>query len=120
MIQRNFARPRKFIDTLQNNTTGQFNTTTGRRSLFNNTTGDYNVGLGYEVLKNNKTGTGIVATGYRALFSDSVGIVLSAGTLNGVNTPTYSKYGNIAYGTRALYTNTTGQNQTLIQKEKIG
>jgi hypothetical protein len=98
---------------LANNTEGS-NVAVGYQSLKENTTGKYNVGTGTESLMNNKTGTGIVAIGYRALYNDSVGIKLASGNLKDTNTPTYTSYGNIAYGTRALYTNTTGQNNIAI------
>jgi hypothetical protein len=99
---------------LNKNLAGNDNTAIGNHAL-DQTLVSFNTAIGSSALENNTTGVGNVATGYRALSSNTTsGIELSSGTLDGVNTPTYSKYGNIAYGTRALYTNTTGQNNVAI------
>ena len=98
------------------NTTGSYNTAIGRVTLSSNITGSYNIGLGTSALAINTKGHGNIGVGYRSLFnngwfsSDSIGFVLSAGSVRDNNTPLYSKYGNIGIGLRAIYSNKTGNN----------
>ena len=120
------------IDSLRNNTTGQYNVGFGFQTLLNNTTGSFNVGIGSIALSLNTTGSfnvGIgsialalnttgdnnIAIGQEALFNNITGdnnIAIGAETLS-LNT---SGDDNIAIGHQSLYNNTTGGYNTAIGK----
>jgi hypothetical protein len=80
---------------LQQNTTGEYNTATGATALQQNTTGEYNAAIGASAMEFNTTGSFNAAIGAYALV---------------YNTGTY----NTASGAYALNNNTTGSNNIAI------
>jgi hypothetical protein len=80
------------------NTSGSFNTAFGARALQNNTVGFSNIAIGGWALYNNIGGNNLIAIGDSALFNQ------------GANR--FGYYGNIAIGSRALFANTSGTNNT--------
>jgi predicted Fe-Mo cluster-binding NifX family protein len=79
---------------LQSNTSGQYNTSTGYQSLQSNTSGQYNTAHGNQALQFNTTGQYNIAIGNQALQFNTTGQF------------------NIATGNQALQFNTTGSNNT--------
>ena len=82
------------VNSKRANTTGNFNTGSGKTVLYYNTTGSGNTATGMHVLLSNTTGSGNTATGQNALISNTTG------------------YYNTASGRSALQRNTTGSNNT--------
>ena len=81
-------------NTLQNNTTGTFNTASGFNSLRQNTTGTSNTANGGNALQENTTGQ----------FNTAIGVAALRDNTEGNN--------NTATGVAALRANTTGRNNT--------
>ena len=59
------------ISSLYSNTSGDYNTVSGRRVMFSNTTGSQNTAFGERALQNNITGSGNVAVGFLAGYSET-------------------------------------------------
>ncbi len=103
---------------LSANTTGNFNTATGNGTLLSNTTGSYNLAQGAAALSSNTTGYSNVAVGTNALYNNTVKSNLvavgdSALFNNGVGaTLPFHSFGNTALGSKALFSNTIGDNNT--------
>jgi hypothetical protein len=107
------------LDSLRYNTTGFSNTAHGYAALYSNTTGSPNDAFGFEALQANTVGTDNVALGYQALHSnvgDSAGdgwyntaVGYQALYMNN-DTSGIGIYANnnVAIGTVALHSNTTG------------
>jgi hypothetical protein len=99
------------------NSTGHYNTGVGTHSLFYNN-GSGNVGIGYEALMLNTSGSSNIAIGNGALRrntskSNLVAIGDSALYNNGVGaSQSYEATGNTAIGSKALYSNNTGNGNT--------
>jgi trimeric autotransporter adhesin len=97
-------------DALLNNTSGSFNTALGAEAQSNNTTGSTNVAIGVQSLFTNFTGSNNIAIGYRSLYNaadnNSIRPNIAIGT-NAMHSTT-SGYQNTVIGTEALYSNTTG------------
>ena len=98
------------------NTTGANNTASGSNSLASNTEGDCNTANGNSTLFFNSTGHSNVGVGTNALFyntekSNLVAIGDSALYNNGTDATTvYHAIKNSAFGSKALFSNTTGFN----------
>jgi trimeric autotransporter adhesin len=86
---------------LNNNSTGNNNTATGTNALQNNTTGNSNVAVGINTLKFNTTKNNLVAIGDSALLNNGIGASAAIDAT-----------ANTALGSKALYTNTIGNNNT--------
>jgi hypothetical protein len=112
---------------LQNNTIGHFNTAIGRDALMSNTTGYYNTAIGTSANVASGSLSNTTAIGYGASVSASNTIQLGNASVTNVNTSgnltvngiTVGKGGgnqgsNIAFGTTALTSNTTGGSNTAI------
>jgi hypothetical protein len=110
---------------LRLNTTGGGNTACGWRSLHSNIDGDYNTAIGHQALLFNRRGGRNIAIGYQALYSqsyDNTGIVWSSDNVAVgyqalyANQPTAATNGenNVAVGSYAGDSNTTGYNNTFI------
>ena len=84
------------IQSLYNNTTGNYNTAIGLQSLYNNTTGNYNTALGNRSLNSNINGIENTAVGYFSLNSNNNG------------------FSNTTLGYFSLYANTTGSLNTAL------
>jgi hypothetical protein len=108
---------------LASNTTGYQNTATGQDALYANTTGYYNTASGYSALGFNTVGNYNTADGYEALYSN-VGDSAEDGWFNTAvgckalhtnndtsGTGNYANF-NVAVGSQALYSNTTGSYNT--------
>jgi len=100
-------------NSLDSNTTGDFNVAVGHSSLSANTTGVRNVAVGYGVLDANTTGSYNTAIGHAALDANTTG---AQNTVLG-----YAAFGanttgnlNTALGYAAGLANTTGTNNTFI------
>lgn len=89
------------IYALTSNTTGDNNSAHGRGALFSNKTGHSNVAMGVRALNNNTTHSNLVAIGDSTLYNNGVGAV---GTIEAT--------GNTAIGSKALFSNTTGNANT--------
>jgi hypothetical protein len=102
------------ISSLKANTSGQRNTALGTYSLYSNTEGDANTSLGYAAMYNNQTGYSNVAIGARTLYRGTanhniVAIGDSALRNNGFGaTNVDHATNNTGVGSKALYSNTTG------------
>ena len=94
------------------NTTGAKNTSLGWNTLGANTTGNNCVAIGYEALQSQTTSVRNVAIGSSCLRSvtnsDNVGIGALAGYTLG------NAAGNVLIGTRAMFSNSAGSNNTII------
>ena len=88
-------------ESLYSNTTGYSNTAHGLESLYSNTTGDSNVGLGVRALYKNSDRSNLVAVGDSALYNNGFGATIS-----------WHSTGNTAIGSKALFSNTTGDANT--------
>jgi hypothetical protein len=105
---------------MNNNASGFYNTATGSYALYYNTTGSNNVANGYGALYNNTTGYSNVAIGINALYNNVaagnlVAIGDSALFYNGIRDEEFivpEAFGNTAVGSKALYSNRTGQANT--------
>lgn len=89
---------------LQNNTSGEWNTAIGAAALYTNVSGSYNTAVGVAALHGN-TASYNIAMGHNALYSNTtgtgnIGIGVDAGYDNTTGT------GNTAVGYEALYNNT--------------
>lgn len=110
---------------LYQNVTGSFNTATGSWALYSNTAGNYNTAYGYSALWQNKTGNDNVAIGKYAMYNNNAGysnIAMGTAALYSSSTTNksiaigdsalYYQSGNIspniAIGSKALFSNTTG------------
>ena len=119
---------------LNRNIVGVKNTAIGTSSLYWNI-GNYNTGLGFESLNQNSTGTGNTALGTSALWNNYIGysnVAVGVGALyhntdrsnlvavgdsslfnNGVGASIdYYAISNTAIGSKALFSNTTGDGNT--------
>jgi hypothetical protein len=96
-------------DALISNTTGGSNTATGAGALYHNTTGSNNTATGYNALASNNTGGPNDAFGYQALFSNTLGsgnVGLGYEALfSNVGDSSFDGWNNTAVGFFALYTN---------------
>jgi trimeric autotransporter adhesin len=121
---------------LYTNTSGENNTATGHQALHLNTTGTHNFAGGSQALYNNTTGIANVAAGYRALYNNTSGysnVAIGPGALyanpgisklvaigdsalyhNGTGATGNEGKWNTAIGSKALYTNTTGESNTAV------
>ncbi len=101
--------------TLGANTTGINNTAIGLAAMSYNTTGSLNTALGSRALQNNTVGYSNIAIGGSALYNNIAAnnlIGIGDSTLFNQQTNRLGFYGNIAIGTKSLYANTTGTNNT--------
>jgi len=102
------------------NTTGSYNAAIGYEAAYSNTTGNNNVSIGYLSNCNNSTGSNLIAIGTHSLFNTGnvsrlIAIGDSALYNNGLNiVNTYDATGNIAIGSRSMYSNTTGYQNTAL------
>lgn len=103
---------------LQNNTLGANNTANGTGALYLNSTGNSNLAFGFVSLYRNDEGNRNIAIGNASIFhnidkSDLIAIGDSALYNNGIgSTLEYHATRNIAIGTKAMYLNTLGDNNT--------
>jgi hypothetical protein len=120
---------------LQNNTSGEFNIATGTWALVQNTVGDNNIGMGNHSLTENITGNNNIAVGKYTLSNNTTGysnVAIGARALNNNTTKSnlvaigdsalyhngegatweYEGERNTAIGSKALYSNTTGNGNT--------
>ena len=86
---------------LRSNTTGYQNTANGNRALYSNTTGYSNVAMGERALYYNTDRSNLVAIGDSALYNNGLGA-----------TSTWNAIANTAVGSKALFSNTTGNSNT--------
>jgi hypothetical protein len=118
---------------LNNNTVGNYNTASGTYSLYA-TTGNNNTGNGYEALFENSTGNNNTASGFESLWSNTTGysnVAIGTGAMfNSPNAHNFVAVGDsalfnqsavgyfgefyypgysTALGSKALYSNTSGQ-----------
>ncbi len=131
------------FQTLKTNTNGIYNTAVGSKALISNTTGNANIALGTFSLFSNSTGSNNIANGYQALLSNTTGFsnvaIGKAALLNSVtgsnivaigdsallnyennSTSLTSLYGNnMAVGSKALYTATTGTSNTAVGNQAL-
>ena len=128
--QRNTALGR---DSLRYNTTGNYNTAVGYQALLDNTTGYFNNAFGDNALANVTTGVTNVGVGYGAGFlittgCSNVNIGVEANdtsnTSNVVAIGSYALTNNsannlVAVGHAALYSNTTGANNTAVGYQSL-
>jgi len=107
------AGTRDGVTALQDNTTGSYNTATGRDAMNNNTTGNFNVGCGYQALFSSTTGASNTASGFDALYANTTG---GFNVAVGANSHQANTIGinNVATGGFALATNSIGMNNTAI------
>lgn len=94
------------------NSTGAYNTATGRYSLFN-TTGSSNTGLGANSLYANTSGASNTAAGVGAIGSNTTGSYNTAVGDSALTSNTTAS-NNTAVGYQAGYSNTTGYSNTSI------
>jgi hypothetical protein len=99
---------------MEDNTTGGNNTAVGSGALGNNTTASNNTALGYQAGYLNTTTNNNVLVGYQAGYSATT-TDTSQNTFVG-NKAGYTSYQgtNAAFGSEALYSNTTGDDNTAI------
>jgi len=102
---------------MRNNTTGNYNTSTGFEALVNNTTGSENVAVGHMALTNNQTGDKNTALGYQALWACKGWDNTAAGHYALLSNTT--GFDNAAMGVNALGSNTTGNGNTAIGKNSM-
>ena len=93
---------------LYHNTEGYYNTAYGQNALHINTTGHSNIGIGIEALYRNSTKSDLVAIGDSALYNNGIG----------ANSPVESVHNN-ALGSKALYSNQTGAENTAMGFESL-
>ncbi len=100
-----------------NNLTGSNNSAFGYKSLFSNTNGKYNATLGAYTLYSNTSGFSNVAIGigtmYRNQVQHNVVAIGDSALYNMTGTNIYS-FGNVAVGSKALYSNTDGGSNTAL------
>lgn len=122
------------LNTLNSNTTGQFNTAIGRWALTYNTTGSENIAvggsvlgynngsrntaIGYAAMAQNTSGNENTASGYEALFNNTSGY---SNTAHGFKSMFSTTYGiqNTASGYHSLYSNINGNNNVSIGHESM-
>jgi len=97
------------VSSLQNNTTGSFNTANGQTALASNTTGADNTAVGQGALNVNTQGSFNTATGLHALLKNTTGNGNTAGGLQALQNNTTGA-SNTAVGFNALENTTTGSN----------
>lgn len=105
---------------LHTNSTGKNNTAVGYASLVNNTLGNSNVALGIAAMFHNTTKSYQVAVGDSSLYNNSNGATLAIHST--ANTAVGSKslyanttgYNNSGFGLHSLYANTTGYSNTAV------
>jgi len=97
---------------LYSNISGLYNTAMGYVSLSGNSTGNFNTAVGYGALKFNSSGYSNVAIGNNALNINSAGHNLVAVGDSALYNQSGSVGENSAFGSKALYTNTTGSYST--------
>ncbi len=102
---------------LQSNTSGALNTSIGYQALDNNLSGSSNVAIGQWALYSNTSGFSNIALGNSALFHSQtkhnlVAIGDSALFNNGIGAADDEALYNTAVGSKALYTNSTGERNT--------
>lgn len=105
------------INTLQHNTTGNFNTGIGYQALLNNGSGQWNTAVGAGVLQNNTTGFFNTAMGVSSLHYNTTGeqnTAIGEESMAGLGTQTHTGSYNTALGLRSLDSNSTGSNNTAI------
>lgn len=118
-------------ETLQQNTTGQYNVAIGFQALKTNITPSYNTAIGYYTLRAVTTGYGNTAIGAQALFLNTtgrynlgIGLEALARNSTGENNTGVGGYDNLlnnttgndntSLGYAAMYTNTTGSGNVAI------
>lgn len=106
-------------NTLYNNTSGSNNAAYGSRALYTNTTGNYNVVLGYEAMYANTTGDHNVAIGTSALSSNTTTNNLVAVGDNALHSVNGGGGNNVATGSEAMYSTTTGSYNTSSGNESM-
>ena len=89
------------------NTSGSYNTGSGRSALYSNTSGSYNIASGDSALYSNTTGSYNTGSGRSALYSNTTGYYNTASGDAALYSNTTGSY-NTASGRTALYSNTTG------------
>ncbi len=90
------------------NTVGSWNTFVGEDSGVDNIDGNFNVALGHTALYNNTSRSHLVAVGDSALYNNGIGATLS-----------YHATNNSALGTRSLFSNTIGYENTGVGKKSL-
>ena len=99
------------VNSLLNNTTGQWNSAFGLNSMYSNTEGSFNSAFGDDALKSNTSGNYNTAVGTTALKYNIDGDNNSASGAYSLYRNT-SGNSNTANGSYALYNNTTGDHNT--------
>ena len=103
---------------LQNNTTGSYNTAVGHRALQANTTASNNTAVGYQAGYLNQTASNNSVYGYQAGYSNTAGGAFTAiGYLAGYGNTT-GNY-NTALGSNSLQVNSTGGSNTALGQSAL-
>lgn len=112
------------MQALYTNSTGTMNSSFGSYSMFYNTTGSKNIANGFSALYHNTTGNSNIAIGNATLSSNTVGgdlIAIGDSALysQAVDNSLPYRYCNIAIGSGALYSNTSGHYNTAIGNSSL-
>jgi hypothetical protein len=95
------------LNSLFNNTSGNFNTALGCTTLTSNTTGDNNIAVGYNALYTNTTGGLNIAIGVNSITNNTIGNANVAIGNDALSSSVSGDY-NVAIGTSALSNNISG------------